>query len=215
MVQKGEFIQMHFTGKLRDGTIFDSTHPDISKQIGSKRAGPVTICVGEHMLIPGLDEALEGKNGKFSVTIAPDKAFGTKDPKLLKIIPTRQLLQQQIRPYPGLQLNVDGEYGIVRTVSPGRTVVDFNHPLASQEVTYDVEILGKIEDAKSQVKAIIDPIGLPYLDVEVEGTKATIKVPQMYPQPILTALDERIMKLTSIKTVSFEQGQPPAKPKAE
>ena len=211
MVQKGDFVKLNFTGRLADGTVFDTTNSQIAKQIGSNRSGPVIVCVGQRMLIPGLDEALEGKNGRFSVKLSPDKAFGKKDPKLLKIIPTRQLLAQQIRPQPGMRLNVDGEYGVVRTVGPDRTTVDFNHPLASQEVTYDIEILGTVDDSKDQIKGIIDPIGLPYLDVEVEGHNAVIKVPQIYPQPIMDALNERITKLTKVKNVSYEQGKMPEK----
>lgn len=195
MVHIGDFVKINYTGKLQDGTVFDST------------TKPVTICVGERMLIPGLDEALVGKSGKFTVTIPPEKAFGKKDPKLLKMVPTVQLQKQQITPYPGLELNIDGQYGVVRTTSGGRTVVDFNHPLASQELTYEVEVIGKVEEAKEQIKALLDPIGLPYTNIHIEGAKALIQVPQLYPAPVLDALHERITKLTAIKTVSFEQGK--------
>lgn len=209
MIQQGDFVKLNYTGKLQNGMPFDSTHPDVAEKIGAKNKGPVTICVGQHMLIPGLDEALIGKSGKFSVTIQSEKAFGRKDPKLLKIIPTKQLLQQQIRPYPGLPLTIDGEYGVVRSVSPGRTVVDFNHPLASQEVTYDVEILGVIENEKEQVQALLEPLGIPHESVHVHEGKAIIKLPQLLPQPMLDALNDRITKLTKVKTVSFEQGTAP------
>jgi FKBP-type peptidyl-prolyl cis-trans isomerase 2 len=208
-MENGDFITINYTGKLQDGTVFDTTHPDMAAKIGSKHSGPITICVGQGMLIPGLDQALVGKSGKFSVKVAPAQAFGSKDPKLLKIVPTQQLLGQKIQPYPGLRLNIDGEYGIVRTVSPGRTVVDFNHPLASQEVTYDVEIIGKVEDAKEQIKALLDPIGLPYESIDVKGHEATIKVPQVYPQPIMDVVQKRISQLTAIKTLNFEQGKEP------
>lgn len=209
-MEKGDFIKINYTGKLHDGTVFDTTDPKLAKEIGSRKSGPITICLGQGMLIPGLDAALVGKTGKFSVTIKPEQAFGSKDPKLLKIIPTKQLHDQKIQPHPGLRLNVDGEYGVVRTVSPGRTVVDFNHPLASQEVTYDVEVIGKVDDAKEQVTALLEPIGVPFLGIEVAGDAATVKVPQMYPQPVLQALQDRIMKFTKVKTVSFEQGERPA-----
>jgi FKBP-type peptidyl-prolyl cis-trans isomerase 2 len=208
MVKVGDFIKIHYTGKLQDGTVFDTTDAKQAPHLeGTKPLGPVTICVGERMLIAGLDDALIGKSGKFSVTVPAENAFGKKDPKLLKIVPTEQLHQQQINPTPGLQLNIDGQYGVVRSSSGGRTVVDFNHPLASQDVTYDVEILGKIEDGKEQIKALLDPIGLPYTTIHVEGTKALIQLPQLYPQPVLDAVNERIAKLTHIKTVTFEQGK--------
>jgi FKBP-type peptidyl-prolyl cis-trans isomerase 2 len=209
MAKVGDFIKLNYTGKLQDGTVFDTTDAALAKKIGAKKSGPVTICVGQRMLIPGLDAALVGKSGKFTVTLQPEAAFGQKDPKLLKIVPTAQLLKQGIRPQPGMRLNIDGDYGVVRSAAPGRTVVDFNHPLASQEITYDVEILGKVEDTKEQITALLEPIGVPFNEIHITKDAATIHVPQMFPGPVLEALQERITKLTTIKTVSFEQGTKP------
>jgi hypothetical protein len=99
----------------------------------------------------------------------------------------------------------------VRTVSPGRTVVDFNHPLASQAVTYTIQVIELVHDPAQQAKALISAIGLPILDVAVTGTSATIKVPQIYPKPMMDALTTRITEKTSITTVHFEQGEAPKK----
>jgi FKBP-type peptidyl-prolyl cis-trans isomerase 2 len=209
MIKKGDFIKIHYTGKLQDGTIFDTTNGEVAKKVhlsGTRQFKPAIICIGERMLIPGLDDAMVGKTGNFSVTLAPEHAFGKKDPKLLRIIPTTQLHKQQIKPVPGLQLNIDGNHGVVRTTSSGRTVVDFNHPLANQEITYDVEIIGKVEDKHEQIRALLDPLHIPYEEVKVEGTNALIKLPQLLPQPIMQALQERITQHTGLKTVSFEQG---------
>lgn len=210
MVKHGDFIKLNYTGKLTDGTVFDTTDEHIAKKEGlsGRKAEPVVICVGEGMLLKSLDDALVGKEGKFSVHLSAEKAFGKKDPKQLRIIPTAQLHKQQINPFPGLQLNVDGSYGVVRSVSGGRTVVDFNHPLASQDVVYDVEIIETVTDPKEQVKALLEPLGIRD-EVTVHDHKATIKLPTMLPKPYLDAINSKITKLTTIKTVSFEQGTPP------
>jgi FKBP-type peptidyl-prolyl cis-trans isomerase 2 len=214
MIQRGDFIRLNYTGKLPDGTVFDTTKQDVAKRAGidaTKGFSPVVICVGQRMLVPGLDDALIGKSttAHFSVALQPDAAFGHKDPKLLRIIPLTQLRQQQITPYPGLRLNIDGSYGVVRSVSSGRTVVDFNHPLASQEITYDVEALGVVDSTEEQVAALLEPLGVPHKRISVHDTRAVITLPRLLPQPMLTALQERITGLTNVQTVAFEQGTPP------
>ena len=212
MAKKGDFITIDYTGKLEDGSIFDTTEPAVAKKEGlqGEKFHAVTICVGENMLLKGLDAAIDGKTEKeFSVTLQPEEAFGKKDPSLLQIIPTNQLLQQNIKPQVGLQLNIDGNYGVVKRTGGGRTTVDFNHPLASQVVTYDVKIRETVTDSVKQIKALFDIAGLPYLKVTAEGDKATVTFPQLLPQPILDQLQKKITTLTTIKTVSFEQGEAP------
>src|SRR3989338_4515953 len=140
MLQKGDFVKINYIGKLNDGRVFDTTKPEVATKVGlqSDRLHPITVCIGEGMLVRGLDAAMIGKDSAFSITLPPEEAFGKKDPKLLKIVPTAQLHQHKINPHPGLELTIDGSYGIVRSTSSGRTVVDFNHPLAGQEITYEV-----------------------------------------------------------------------------
>jgi FKBP-type peptidyl-prolyl cis-trans isomerase 2 len=213
MIQHGDFVKINYTGKLTDGTVFDTTEPSVAKSEGlegTKELKPVIICVGQGMLVPGLDNALIGKpKGRFSVTIAPDHAFGRKDAKLIRIVPVTQLHKQQINPHPGLRLNIDGNYGVVRSVSSGRTVVDFNHPLASQDVVYDVDVLEVVEDKSAQVGALLAAAGFPFKEVKADGDRATVFLPQMFPQPVLDVLNARITSLTTLKNVSFEAGTPP------
>jgi FKBP-type peptidyl-prolyl cis-trans isomerase 2 len=213
MIQKGDFVKLTYTGRLSDGAVFDTNDAAVAKKeglAGTKEHKPITICVGERMLVQGLDDELVGRSGTFTVTLKPEHAFGKKDPKLLRIIPTKQLLDQKIQPHIGLRLNIDGNYGIVRSVAPGRTVVDFNHPLASQEVTYDVNVLEIVDDLKAQVQALLVPLHL-HEEVTVQGDAVTIKLPQLLPKPLLDAIQNKITALTKIKTVSFEQGQQPAR----
>ncbi|HIH23464.1 TPA: peptidylprolyl isomerase [Candidatus Woesearchaeota archaeon] len=214
MIQHGDFVKLNYTGKLSDGTVFDTTDAAVAKHEGlegTKSLSPVTICVGQHMLVAGLDAALIGKGpGRFSVALTPDTAFGRKDARLIKIIPLAQLHAQKINPHPGLRLNIDGNYGVVRSVSSGRTVVDFNHPLASQDVVYDVEVISIVEDKKEQINALLSASGLPFTGVHLAGEHATVHFAQMLPKPLLDALQARIAELVAIKTVSFEAGIPPA-----
>ncbi|EFK97351.1 peptidylprolyl isomerase FKBP-type, partial [sediment metagenome] len=49
-------------------------------------------------------------------------------------------LKDSIRPMPGLPVNIDGMYGIIRTVAGGRVIVDFNHPLSGKEIVYNSKL---------------------------------------------------------------------------
>lgn len=158
MAKKNDFVQINYTGSV-EGKIFDTTQESVAKSEGihnpQKKYGPVIVCVGKRHVVAGLDEALESNDGRFSVTVGPEKAFGKREGKLIQLVPTAKLTQNKIRPYPGLQLNIDGTVATVKSVSGGRCMVDFNHPLAGKDVTYDVEILGVVEDDKKKLEAML------------------------------------------------------------
>ncbi len=215
MIKNGDFIKLHYTGKLPDGRVFDTTNEAVAKASGlagtRKQFHPIAVVVGERMLLPGLDESLVGKSpGKYTVTLPSEKAFGKKDPALQRIVPEQELRKQGIIAKPGLQLNIDGEYGVVRTAGAGRVVVDFNHPLADHDVSYEVEILGTVTDVKERVEAVLDAAGIPHTNVTATATSTTIRLPAMPPQPVLDAIHQRVTKLTGIHVVTFEQGTKPA-----
>ena len=64
--------------------------------------------------------------------------------------------QQNIKPFPGLHVNLDNIYGVIRSVSGGRTIVDFNHPLASKDLVYEVEIKRFINNLEDKIKAVLN-----------------------------------------------------------
>ncbi|MCF7871796.1 peptidylprolyl isomerase [Candidatus Woesearchaeota archaeon] len=214
-IKKGDFIQLEYTGKItEDATIFDTSVQKIAEEAGllhkhgpndnhdhTDKYHPITICVGEKHLLPGLDEEIEGKNiGKHTINVPTEKAFGKKNPKLLKIMPMKLFKQQNIKPFVGLELNIDGQIGIVRSISAGRTIVDFNHPLAGKDLTYEVEIKKKIEDPKEQIQAILDLVGIKPTKIELKEKKATIEIPIELPPEYTQKLKEEIKKLTNIET---------------
>ena len=182
--KKHDFIELDYTGSV-DNNIFDTTSEAIAKKenINKENAkyGPSLICIGEKWVVKGLDEALEDKeiNKDYEVTIQPEDAFGKKDGKLIQIVSTSTLTKQKIRPYPGLQIYAGNLMGIIRTVSGGRTTVDFNHPLASKIVTYKFKINKIITDNIEKVKAMLEfGIGLNNKDFELKeaNNKVNIKL---------------------------------------
>jgi len=178
-IKKKDFIEIDFTGSVKEsGQIFDTTIREKAEKLGSdnpEKIMPLKVCVGEGMLVKGFDEALEGKEvGKdYSVEILPQKAFGARDPKLVKIIPISIFHEKEVNPYPGLVLDIDGILARISSVSGGRVTTDFNLPLAGKTVIYDFKIKRIIESGEEKLKALAE-FYFGKADVRIEEKKAEI-----------------------------------------
>lgn len=209
-LKKGDFIEIEYTGRVKEtGQIFDLTDGELAKRnnIYNPNAtyGPIIICIGESNLVQGLDEQLEDKelNKKYELEIPAEKAFGKKNPRLLKIVSTTLFKKQKINPIPGLQVNMDGMIGTIRTVGSGRTIVDFNHPLAGHDLIYEIKINKKIEDDKTKLESFLKlNLNLKEENIELKDTTARINL--NIPKEIQEKLAEKIKKLVpNIQKVEF------------
>ncbi|MFP4119160.1 MAG: peptidylprolyl isomerase [Candidatus Woesearchaeota archaeon] len=209
-IKKGDFIEIDYTGRVADDkTAFDTTVEQIAKDEGiySEKTsyGPATIVVGEGHVIPGLDKQLVGKEpGKHTFEITAEEAFGKKSAKQLKLVPAKVFRQQNIRPFVGLQVNVDNEIGVIRSVSGGRIIVDFNHPLASKDVIYEVEIKRILEDSKEKLENYFSLMGLPYDDLSLDGKNATVTTSMQFPPQLIEQLTADLKRLTGLENITFE-----------
>ncbi|MFW5746305.1 MAG: FKBP-type peptidyl-prolyl cis-trans isomerase [Nanoarchaeota archaeon] len=209
-VRKGDFIRIDYTGKLEDGAVFDTTDEELAKKAGLHRQGamygPVTIRLGEGHVLKGLDEALEGAVvGTHTVVLPPEKAFGKKDARLIQLVATQKFKKQKINPMPGLQVNVDGTMGVIKNVSGGRTLVDFNHPLSGRKVAYDVTIHEVVEDAAKQVEAVVDLALGQNASVEYDAGAATVTSRIPLPDTMKAELKNRIVEqVKDVKSVKFQ-----------
>ena len=175
-MKKGDFIELEYTGKVKDmDFVFDTTSEKEAKEnnIHDAKAsyGPVVICIGQNHVIKGLDEQLEGKElgREYKVELSPEKGFGKKNAKLIQLVATNKFIKQEINPMPGLQVNIDGMMGMIRTVSGGRTLVDFNHPLAGKELIYDFKINKIVKDDEEKLRALLK------LQLNLKDIKVNIK----------------------------------------
>jgi FKBP-type peptidyl-prolyl cis-trans isomerase SlyD len=173
-VKKHDFVEIEYTGRIaEDNAIFDTTEEKAAKENNvydeHSEYGSVVICVGENHLPKALEEQLIGKEtGKeYRIEIAHEDAFGKKEAKLIQMIPLSKFRQQKIQPFPGLQLNIDGVFGIVRTVSSGRCLVDFNHPLAGKDLAYEVKVERIVDDDKQKLESLLKTL-LRMKDAEIE-----------------------------------------------
>ncbi|OIO61578.1 peptidylprolyl isomerase [Candidatus Woesearchaeota archaeon CG_4_10_14_0_2_um_filter_33_10] len=221
-MKKGDFIELEYTGKVKDmDFVFDTTSEKEAKEnnIHDAKASydPVVICIGQGHVIKGLDEQLEGKEleREYKIELSPEQGFGKKNAKLIQLVATGKFIKQKINPIPGLQVNIDGMMGMIRTVSGGRTLVDFNHPLAGKELIYDFKINKIVKDDEEKLRALLKlQLNLKDIKVNIKEGNATIdlNIKQNLPKPIEEKLTEHIKELIpSIKKIEFKAIQFKAK----
>ncbi|MEA3414200.1 MAG: peptidylprolyl isomerase [Nanoarchaeota archaeon] len=183
-LQKNDFIKIEFTGKTEDGKLFDSNIKEELEKANIKgNSVPFIFPIGRDMFLKGIDDYLIGKElGNHKITLNPENAFGKRDPKQIQMIPKKIFIQHQINPIPGASMNFDGKMGRILTVSGGRTIVDFNHPLAGKEVIYEINVLEKVTDINEKVSALNDFFFRQKFEFEVKDKKVTIKTPTQFKQ---------------------------------
>ena len=138
VAKTGDTVQVNYTGKLADGTVFDS----------SEGREPYEFNLGAGQAIPGFDKAILGmKVGeKKTVTIPSDEAYGPHLDDMVVEVP-REKLPSNIEPKVGQMLEAtrpDGEKigFIITNISDNNTVtLDANHPLAGKDLTFDIELV--------------------------------------------------------------------------
>ena len=135
--KKGDKVQVHYTGKLKDGTQFDS----------SKGREPLEFEVGSQQVIKGFEEAVVGleEGQSKTVEIPATDAYGPKvDEMVLRV--EKEKLPEDFKPEMGQQLQLPQENGqnvivTVTDITDEHIELDANHPLAGQDLTFDIELV--------------------------------------------------------------------------
>lgn len=176
--EKKDFIEVEFTAKVKDGEIFDSNvKDDLKKADLESKAKPFVFSLGEGMFLEGVEDFLIGKDiGKYEIELTPEKAFGLRDTKLIKIVPSNIFKQRELVPFPGAMFNFDGRMAKILSVSGGRITVDFNNPVAGKTVIYNINVLRKVDDINEKTKAFIDFLFKKDFKFSIDGKKLNIEV---------------------------------------
>lgn len=216
-LKEKDFIEIEYTASLEDGTVIDTTDEKLAKEkeIYSTEShyGTLTICLGRHYILQGLDAQLIGKDlGKHAFTLNPEQAFGKKDTKLVQLIPLNKFKKHGFMPQVGMQINVDNHVGTVRAISGGRVIMDFNHPLAGRDIHYDVNVIKVVTDTAAKIRALLYFLGLRRVKVKVENDTVTLDLEKEVPEQVQKELEKQIADECGIKNVVFKI---PAKEKKE
>ena len=134
----GDTVKVHYRGKLHDGSVFDET---------SDRE-PMQFTIGEGQVIPGFEEAVVGMNpGDSKTTELPaEKAFGPYLEERVVEVPKNKFARWEPEPTVGERVPIPQPEGppiavTVTEVTESNVTVDFNHPLAGEELTIDIELI--------------------------------------------------------------------------
>ncbi len=181
-IQKGDFIKLSYTGRFEDGRVFDTTDEELAKteEIFNPRGlyGGDVVIVGAGHTIDGLDEDLEGKEVGYTgtVVIAPEKAFGPSNPKLVETVSITKLQDRNV--HPGLPVEIDGKRGVVSRVIGRRVTVDFNSPLAGKTVNYEYTIEKLLETETEKIQGLLALYtGIREIEIETADGVAKIYIP--------------------------------------
>jgi FKBP-type peptidyl-prolyl cis-trans isomerase SlyD len=178
-LQKKDFVEIEFTARVKDTQeVFDSNiKNDLEKSDLNVDAQPFVFALGEGMFLQGVEDSLIGKNlGQQKIDLEPEQAFGKRDSKLVKIIPMKVFHQQQINPVQGAMFNFDGKIAKILSVSGGRVIVDFNNPIAGKAVSYDINVLRKVEDLNEKVKSFINFLFKRDMNFEIKEKKLILEI---------------------------------------
>ncbi|PID44285.1 MAG: peptidylprolyl isomerase [Proteobacteria bacterium] len=144
VISESSKVTFHFSLALENGDIIDSTFDK----------SPATFVFGDGNLPPGFADLLIGlsEGDRQSFTVPPEKAFGQRNPNNIQVIPVSKF-PKDMTLEKGLMLSfadaARGELpGVVTSIEGDSAQVDFNHPLAGRELTFQVEILA-VEDDKA------------------------------------------------------------------
>ncbi|MEM9985317.1 MAG: peptidylprolyl isomerase [Bacteroidota bacterium] len=135
--QKGNNVKVHYTGRLQDGTVFDS----------SQGREPLAFQLGAGQMIPGFEAGVLGmeQGQKVTIEIPAKEAYGEHDPEML--IPfSRTQVPEGMNPKVGDNLQVQRPDGgvaqvVVHSMDEENIILDANHPLAGKTLIFDLELV--------------------------------------------------------------------------
>ena len=187
-LERGSLILVDYTAKVKDSNeVFETTREEEAKKSDlfdpTRKYEPRLISIGEGWVLKGLDEALEAANigDKIDVEITPDKGFGERDPNKVRMVAQRKLGEKADEVRVGDVIEIDNRTGIVRYVGSGRVQIDFNHRFAGRTLTYDVDIVKKLESDDDKITSLIKrrlPLDDNKIKINLKGLTLEIELPE-------------------------------------
>ena len=181
-LQHGDFVEIEYTAYTVEGDqLVDTTDPEVAEEEGVDDQGqefkPRTIVIGEGHIFQGVEDALVGSEvgDSGSVTIPAVDAFGEYDPDDVQTVSAEKIDEDDR--YPGANVQIDGQQGYISTIIGGRARVDFNHPLAGDDVEYEFTIVDEVDDREQQAAGLFEM----YLGMEPELWIETDEVEEEVP----------------------------------
>jgi FKBP-type peptidyl-prolyl cis-trans isomerase SlyD len=167
-LREGDFIRLAYTARtVEGGQLVDTTDPEVAEEEGVGDQGtfePRVIVLGSGHLFESVEEAVVGKapGESGTVTIPAVEAFGEYDESQVETV-TANKIDEDDR-YPGARIQIDGRQGTLETIIGGRARVDFNHPLAGEDIEYEFEVVDVVDDQLERAEGLLNM----FLDMDLE-----------------------------------------------
>jgi len=161
--EKSTLVYVNYTAKVKDtGEAIETTIEDQAKKLeiydADRRYEPRLVSVGEGWVLKGLDEEIAKMTvgEKKTVELPPERAWGVRDPALMRMVPLRKFGERADELRVGDEVEMDNRIAVVRFIGSGRAQVDFNHRLAGKTLIYDIEALRTVEPGDDTIKSLIN-----------------------------------------------------------
>lgn len=191
-IPKNSFVLIDYIIRAKDtGELIDTTLEDVAKKENKWGADkiyePLLVIVGENRVIQGLEEHIEtsAEVGKeFEIEIPPEKAYGMRDSSKVKIVNVRELLKNNVVPEVGKTVELGGQVGVVKAITGGRVLIDFNHPLAGKTITCRYRVVKILEDDVEKVKHLLHrrykriPLERFNITIDQNSNSVSIEIPK-------------------------------------
>ncbi len=167
-LQNGAFVRIDYTARtVEEDRLVDTTDPEVAEEEdveADQEFEPRTIVLGEGHIFPSVEEDIVGSEvgDSGSVVVEAEEAFGEFDEDEVRTV-SKDKLPEDDR-YPGAQVQVDGQQGFVETIIGGRARVDFNHPLAGDDIEYNWEIVEVVDDREEKASGLLQM----FLDIPLD-----------------------------------------------
>ena len=138
-VKSGDTVRVHYHGKLTNGTTFDS----------SEGRDPLEFTVGSGQVIKGFDDAMLDMNigDKKTVNIPVDNAYGQRSDDMMMEYPLAEF-PAEMKPEIGMELHMSDNMGnvfpvVIMEIKEDSVVLDANHPLAGEDLVFEIELVSR------------------------------------------------------------------------
>ncbi|EMA45092.1 FKBP-type peptidyl-prolyl cis-trans isomerase [Halococcus saccharolyticus] len=172
-IQEGDFVRLAYTARsVENDQLVDTTDQDVAEEEGvddqQQTFEPRVIAVGAGHLFDAVEQDFIGGEAgdSGSVTVPAAEAFGEYDEEEVRTISAEKIPEDDR--YPGGHVDIEGEHGHVNTIIGGRARVDFNHPLAGEDVEYDYEVLDTVDDRIERAEGMLGMYFDADLDMRIE-----------------------------------------------
>ncbi len=168
-IKKTDFIEIEYTGKLKEEKlVFDTTDAKVAKE-----------------------NNISSQNSEYKPVI-----ICVGEGHIVRGLD--KFLEQKVQPIPGLQVNIDGMIGTIKTVTGGRTIVDFNHPLSGKTVIYEIKINRIVTDKKEKAIALSKIVFGNNTKITIEADSAKIDSSQEIPNQISDEINKKFKELCGL-----------------